>query len=718
MAEDTGRYEYDQESGNYTKVYKRVEKNEDGTVSTTTKTSTIDEELNEKIKKLAEKARKGESFTIEQMKFLNMHKGDGDIAPELSAFRTEFLTGLQRGIKSMRDEELQEQRDVTEWWKEKKQEAMDPMTAFLAGFMTTYSKNKESLIRQMKDIDTEILKREVEKKNDAVANLLNGLEYREGDVKIFHIEKSDGERMYVAQSREEWINLAKDENFRKEMTDADSYSKMYDTDKETYGKIAEGLEQAENKGEYLKEKLGDPAMQKGFGEGAGKGYAQSMEQSQEQGVSGEKKEADEAKTETVKEETIEFKEDITVGQMWEKFRDYEKDGSLKSQSWENSEWQRYGDQVTVEREFSKEELAAIKEFVKKTSYDPEHPHVTMEYDEEKKVLTLTGSMAYAKGKVLGTDSENLKKELGIDENTIVVEKTFSLEKEQKREEEIRKRIESIAEGKGDKRDLPLIKEELAEMKRSIDRQMERNGAGAEKEQVNVDLQTLKEKAENTEKSLDDVTSKLTEEEKKAEQEQKVSPEEEKRMKEEEQARIERLERLEKTLLLHGLRTDIIEKEVGKLESALKTHGQDVTKMKEDGSFEKLLNGEKIRLEATGHFEFDMAVSREKNGRLNVLVGDVQIKNEETINEEAKKLAQKEQGKYLLHYMDSNERLAWYTVTEDNIPKQIKGHSLTNQEKVALLRGESIVATDCTEGAKKPYTAEIHVNLEKRGKNNK
>lgn len=717
-------FEWEDESRDYTRVYTSVEAKADGTVETTTRRTKIDAELNEKIKALAEKARNSEKFTIEQLKFIAMHKDDGDVAPELSVFRRDFLTNINDKIRDYRREQIEDQREVTEEWKRLKGEAMDPMTAFLAGFMTQYSKNKEKLVREAMLLDGEILKRELEQKNDAVARMLNGMEYKEGDVKVFHIENESGEKVYVAKDKEEWLNLAKDEAFRSEMTDVKSQSTVYDTDRETFSKIEEGLGRAESKREYLDENLGEPAMQKCYGEGVGMGYSQKMEQeqSQEQGVSGEKKEADEAKTETVKEETIEFKEDITVGQMWEKFRGYEKDGSLKSQSWENSEWQRYGDQVTVEREFSKEELAAIKEFVKKTSYDPEHPHVTMEYDEEKKVLTLSGSMAYAKGKVLGTDSENLKKELGIDENTIVVEKTFSLEKEQKREEEIRKRIEGIAEGTADKRDLPLIREELKEMKRSIDRQIERNGGEKETTQTVADLQSLKEKAESTEKRLDEVTVKISDEERKVteekqeSQEQKITPEEEQRMKEEEQKRIEAIEKLEKTVLLSGLGKDILEKEVSRLEKTLEKYGQDVQGMKEDGRFEKLLNGEKVRLEAVGHFEFDMAVNREKSGKLGVMVGDIQMKDEANIPEEARKLAQNDQGKYLLHYMDSNERIAWCAVRESNLPKQVNGHSLTSQEKIALLKGESIVLTDCTEGAKTPYTAEVHMNLEKKGKN--
>lgn len=717
-------FEWEEESRDYTRVYTSVEAKADGTVETTTRRTTIDAELNEKIKALAEKAKTSEKYTIEQLKFIAMHKDDGDVAPELSVFRRDFLTNINDKIRDYRREQIEDQREITEEWNRLKGEAMDPMTAFLAGFMTQYSKNKEKLVREAMLLDGEILKRELEQKNDAVARMLNGMEYKEGDVKVFHIENESGEKVYVAKDKEEWLNLAKDEAFRSEMTDVKSQSTVYDTDRETFSKIEEGLGRAESKREYLDENLGEPAMQKCYGEGVGMGYSQKMEQaqSQEQGVSGEKKEADEAKTESVKEETIEFKEDITVGQMWEKFRGYEKDGSLKSQSWDNSEWQRYGDQVTVEREFSKEELAAIKEFVKKTSYDPEHPNVTMEYDEEKKVLTLSGSMAYAKGKVLGTDSENLKKELGIDENTIVVEKTFSLEKEQKREEEIRKRIESIAEGTADKRDLPLIREELKEMKRSIDRQIERNGGEKETTQTVADLQGLKEKAESAEKRLNEVTVKISDEERKVtkekqeSQEPKMTPEEEQRMKEEEQKRIEAIEKLEKTVLLSGLGKDILEKEVSRLEKTLEKYGQDVQGMKEDGRFEKLLNGEKVRLEAVGHFEFDMAVNREKSGKLGVMVGDIQMKDEANIPEEARKLAQNDQGKYLLHYMDSNERIAWCAVRESNLPKQVNGHSLTSQEKIALLKGESIVLTDCTEGAKSPYTAEVHMNLEKRGKN--
>lgn len=724
-------FEWEEESRDYTRVYTSVEAKADGTVETTTRRTTIDAELNEKIKALAEKAKTGEKYTIEQLKFIAMHKDDGDVAPELSVFRRDFLTNINDKIRDYRREQIEDQREITEEWNRLKGEAMDPMTAFLAGFMTQYSKNKEKLVREAMLLDGEILKRELEQKNDAVARMLNGMEYKEGDVKVFHIENESGEKVYVAKDKEEWLNLAKDEAFRSEMTDVKSQSTVYDTDRETFSKIEEGLGKAENKREYLDENLGEPAMQKCYGEGVGMGYSQKMEQeqSQEQGVSGEKKEADEAKTETVKEEPIEFKEDITVGQMWEKFRGYEKDGKMKVDKWEDNEWATWGENIRVEGEFSREEVAAIKAFLEKTSYkddlalnDPNHTYVGLGYDEDKKILEISSHMTSAKYLVLGEYKEDQKEKLGIDENTIVVEKTFSLEKEQKREEEIRKRIESIAEGTADKRDLPLIREELNEMKRSIDRQIERNGGDKETSQTVADLQGLKEKAESTEKRLDEVADKISEEEKKVEQEKKevqepkMTPEEEQRMKEEEQKRIEAIEKLEKTVLLSGLGKDILEKEVSRLEKTLEKYGQDVQGMKEDGRFEKLLNGEKVRLEAVGHFEFDMAVNREKSGKLGVMVGDIQMKDEANIPEEARKLAQNDQGKYLLHYMDSNERIAWCAVRESNLPKQVNGHSLTSQEKIALLKGESIVLTDCTEGAKSPYTAEVHMNLEKRGKN--
>ncbi|MCQ2189302.1 MAG: hypothetical protein MJZ00_05265 [Paludibacteraceae bacterium] len=52
---------------------------------------------------------------------------------------------------------------------------------------------------------------------------------------------------------------------------------------------------------------------------------------------------------------------------------------------------------------------------------------------------------------------------------------------------------------------------------------------------------------------------------------------------------------------------------------------------------------------------------------------------------------------------------------DGMPGNVKGHSLTEKEKEALLRGETITVTDCTEGTCKPYTAEISMELEKKGR---
>ena len=101
---------FDGGQNDYTVSY--TERKDDGTIVTTQRK--IDEDLNKKIKRLAEKAEKNERFTVAQLQFLEKHKNDQKIAPELERFNRDYLAELRQKIKDYRREERMEQQAVTE----------------------------------------------------------------------------------------------------------------------------------------------------------------------------------------------------------------------------------------------------------------------------------------------------------------------------------------------------------------------------------------------------------------------------------------------------------------------------------------------------------------------------------------------------------------------------------------------------------------------------
>jgi hypothetical protein len=144
---------------------------------------------------------------------------------------------------------------------------------------------------------------------------------------------------------------------------------------------------------------------------------------------------------------------------------------------------------------------------------------------------------------------------------------------------------------------------------------------------------------------------------------------------------------------------------------LEEHGIDPSTKEGKSVMARLLEGEKVTVRSEdGNLSYDIALAEGRG----LLSGNLTVTDKEKLSEGERETAGKLEGRRLAHYMDGRERVGWAVVTEDNIPDQIKGHSVTTQEKQAMLRGESIVIDGCTEGAKEPYSAEVHMNLEKRG----
>ena len=207
----------------------------------------------------------------------------------------------------------------------------------------------------------------------------------------------------------------------------------------------------------------------------------------------------------------------------------------------------------------------------------------------------------------------------------------------------------------------------------------------------------------------------SQEKERKEETKKETPEEERKRQEEEQKKVERIELVEGALILKGMEKAKAIEEIGRIEKALEgEHGIDPRTKDGKEILRKLLDGEKVTVGSDdGNISYDIAVAKGKEGIV-ILTGNLTVKDSEKLSQEEKEIEARTAGRHLSHYMDSKERIGWAVVTEDNIPDQIKGHSVTTQEKQAMLRGESIVIDGCTEGSKEPYSAEVHMNLEKRG----
>lgn len=610
---------YDGDGKDYTVSY--TEKKDDGTIVTTQKK--IDEDLNEKIKKLAEKAEKNERFTIAQLQFLEKHKNDAKIAPELERFNRDYLTELRQKIKEYRREEVLEQQAVTEKWSTLKNESLDPMTAFLTSFMTTYSRNREKLMMQAELAEEEMLRKDLKEKRDGIAEYLNALEFKEGDAKIFHVENGEGERVFIARDKAEWLALANDGEFRRVVSDEYSQTSLYSTTVEVLEKMERELEEVSDKRRYLDERLGGPAAQKCYGEGVERGYGERQE--------------------VGKEKTVEEKErtEITVKDLWETNRGLG-EGIRRIDHMPGEGETEYFTKVSIEGKMSEDERRAYRAFAEKMGAE----HIAESEDGRLHVYQFPFMHAGA-DVFVGTAEADLVRRMGVSPDTVLV-------------------------------DL--------------------KGKVGEKE-------AAKEEAKET----------ARQEKERKEEAKEETPEDERKRKEEEQKRVERIEKMEGAVLLHGMERVKALEETARIERALKEeHGID-TGTKEGGEIlRRLLEGEKAEIRSEdGNISYDIALAKGKDG-LGILSGNLTVRDTAKLSEEERATAGKLEGRNLHHYMDAGERIAWAVVTEDNIPDQIKGHSVTHEEKRAMLRGESIVIEGCTEGSKEPYSAEVHMNLEKRG----
>lgn len=570
---------FDGGQNDYTVSY--TERKDDGTIVTTQRK--IDDELNKKIKRLAEKAEKNERFSVAQLQFLEKHKNDQKIAPELERFNRDYLAELRQKIKDYRREEMMEQQAVTEKWSTLKNESMDPMTAFLTSFMTTYSRNRERLLMEAELAEEILLKKDLKEKRNGIAEMLNAMEFKEGDAKIFHVENGEGERVFIARDKAEWLALAKDSEFKRVVTDEYSQTSLYSTTLEVLKGMERELEDVSDKRKYLDERLGAPAAQKCYGEGVEGGVGKSQE------------------------ETVEREErnDIRVKDLWEINKGLGE--MIRKVDHEPGEGEtEYFTSVSLEGRLSREEEEAYRVLAQKMGCE------NMTSDGWLHVYQFPYMHAGA-DVFVGKAEADLVRRMGVNPDTVLVEI-----KDEGQKETVRQGKESG--------------EEVAK-----DKAVEKRGM----------------KEEETKKD----------------------------------------ESIEKALLEHGI--DPSTKE-GKSVMA------------------RLLEGEKVTVRSDdGNISYDIAVAKGKEG-LVVLTGNLTVKDSEKLSQEEKEIEARTAGRHLSHYMDSKERIGWAVVKEDNIPDQIKGHSVTTQEKQAMLRGESIVIDGCTEGSKEPYSAEVHMNLEKRG----
>lgn len=568
---------FDGGQNDYTVSY--TERKDDGTIVTTQRK--IDEDLNKKIKRLAEKAEKNERFTVAQLQFLEKHKNDQKIAPELERFNRDYLAELRQKIKDYRREEMMEQQAVTEKWSSLKHEAMDPMTAFLTSFMTTYSRNRERLLMEAELAEEILLKKDLKEKRNGIAEMLNAMEFKEGDAKIFHVENGEGERVFIARDKAEWLALANDSEFKRVVTDEYSQTSLYSTTLEVLNGMERELEEVSDKRKYLDERLGAPAAQKCYGEGVEGGVGKSQE------------------------ETVEREErnDIRVKDLWEINKGQGE--MIRKVDHEPGEGEtEYFTSVSIEGRLSREEEEAYRVLAQKMGCE------NMTSDGWLHVYQFPYMHAGA-DVFVGKAEADLVRRMGVNPDTVLVEI-----KDEGQKETVRQGKESG--------------EEVAKDKAVEKREM---------------------KEEETKKD----------------------------------------ESIEKALL--------------------EEHGIDPSTKEGKSVMARLLEGEKVTVRSEdGNLSYDIALAEGRG----LLSGNLTVTDKEKLSEGERETAGKLEGRHLAHYMDSKERIGWAVVTEDNIPDQIKGHSVTTQEKQAMLRGESIVIDGCTEGAKEPYSAEVHMNLEKRG----
>lgn len=154
--------------------------------------------------------------------------------------------------------------------------------------------------------------------------------------------------------------------------------------------------------------------------------------------------------------------------------------------------------------------------------------------------------------------------------------------------------------------------------------------------------------------------------------------------------------------------------VSSIEKLLSKYVKDkeIYAIKSDGRFDKLQNGEKISiLNHDGNVSVDVCKGIGKNGDETLLFGNLRVKDELKIDQETRAKLSRIRECHILPFRDT-DKPTWMSVTPNCIPDKIKGHNVSKAEKEALLKGETVMFTDCKETSKKEYEASVSLSIQK------
>ncbi len=154
--------------------------------------------------------------------------------------------------------------------------------------------------------------------------------------------------------------------------------------------------------------------------------------------------------------------------------------------------------------------------------------------------------------------------------------------------------------------------------------------------------------------------------------------------------------------------------IGTIEKLLSKYVKDkeIYAIKSDGRFDKLQNGEKISiLNHDGNVSVDVCKGIGKNGDETLLFGNLRVKDELKIDQETRAKLSRIRECHILPFRDT-DKPTWMSVTPNCIPDKIKGHNVSKAEKEALLKGETVMFTDCKETSKKEYEASVSLSIQK------
>ena len=101
----------------------------------------------------------------------------------------------------------------------------------------------------------------------------------------------------------------------------------------------------------------------------------------------------------------------------------------------------------------------------------------------------------------------------------------------------------------------------------------------------------------------------------------------------------------------------------------------------------------------------------KNGDETLLFGNLRVKDELKIDQETRTKLSRIRECHILPFRDT-DKPTWMSVTPNCIPDKIKGHNVSKAEKEALLKGETVMFTDCKETSKKEYEASVSLSIQK------